>query len=333
MFPGQIQYGVGVQPLQGQRLPQGLPAPVVVARGKLAAHAVRLLHRTYFFLGRDGHAAQGQSSGAHQVKGVLGGLAARRAGGEIEYRGHVALSQRLERAKQRRRGLSDAGGRFDHGVRMIPHGRVNRRGHVPLALPVGVEGKGQAVQRGPGSVLPIVHGGNPAQVGHGVGHQALFKLPGVVFLAVFPLSPVHAGIGQAHFSPLDAFVQAEQRRVDLPLRPMYGIVVFQNGRGVLRSSLDLEDAHAIPVDIHPVRPAVDAQYMALHGDVPGHGHLAAPCDRQQLLKRLMAAHPLAHARRRPPRRYQIALFKGEFRQRAHADRVYFLHSPLSFLLT
>ena len=226
---GQVGYGLGVQPLQGQRLLQGVPTPVVVARGQLAAHAVRLLHRTDLLLGGDGHAAQGQAPGAHELQGVLGSPAPSGAGSEIEYRRHIAPAQSLQRAEQRGRRLADAGGGLDQGVGMAAHGGIHRRGHVPLALPVGVEGKGQCVQRGTGSVPPVVHRGDPAQVGHGVGHQPLLQLPGVVILAVFPLPAVHAGVGQVDLRLPHPRVQAKQRRVDLPLGPMGGVIVFQYG--------------------------------------------------------------------------------------------------------
>ena len=242
----------------------------------------------------------------------------------------MTFPQGFQRPEQRRGSLADAGRRFDQGVGVVPHGGINRRSHVPLALPVVFKWKGEGIQRGSGTVLPVIDRGNPAQVGHGVGHQPLLQLPGVVILAEFPLFTVHAGVDQANLRLSKPPVQAEQCCIDLPLGPVGGIVVLQYVGRILRGGLDLQHLHDLAIDADPVSPAVNPQDVAVNGNVPGHSDLAFPAVRQQLLERLVAPHTLAHAGRGTTGRYKVALFKGEFRQRSHTDRMYFLHGSLPF---
>ena len=123
--------------------------------------------QTDFFLGGQGHAAQGKAGAGCPQAGqrVLGGGLGRVAGGEVEQLFAVPFPHGLQGRKDGAHGLADACGSlteqpraaFMAGVLSGAAGTVNFSGHGPLPGAVLRKGKlqGRKVCRAPGLPVPL----------------------------------------------------------------------------------------------------------------------------------------------------------------------------------
>ena len=327
-FPGKAVAGF-------QQTVHRLVHPVEMAGGPGAGGggAFRFLQTADFFLGGEDEGFQAHSPLAHQGKGVPGGLAGHRLGGQVEDAVCQPFPHGLYRREQGGNRFSHAGGGLAEQAAFVPQGAVHGRGQPPLPRPVLGEGKGKALQ----ALLPRLP---PVSAETGPGGEPLHQIPvegGQLLPGKFPLEPpellrFRLAIGKAHRNRRSPVGGAVEVGVAHGLGPVHRMPALGQGVQRNRHRLDLVYQNAGFRLQQAVGPAFHRAADAVPFLPVGKGHLGPVALAPFLLQPAVDARPLGGPvlqAARPGAAVQIAGTEEELHQPAHRNP-YLKHGSASF---